>query len=75
MDFWTEYFGEHDIEFEGSYERFGKKVIGLKDPEGLQFELVFDSAIDDIPGCHRKIDNIGVPENYSYKIVSIFSIT
>jgi glyoxalase family protein len=50
MEFWAEHFGANDIDFEGPYERFGKEIIGFKDPDGLQLELVFDFGVDDIPG-------------------------
>ena len=47
--FWAEHFGAHGIDFEGPFERFGKKVIAFQDPDRLNLELVFDDTADDIP--------------------------
>jgi glyoxalase family protein len=55
MEFWAEHFGAQDIDFEGPYERFGKEIIGFKDPDGLQLELVFDSSVDESPGWQDSI--------------------
>jgi glyoxalase family protein len=63
MEFWAEHLGSNDIDFEGPYERFGKKVIGFKDPDRLQLELVFDSDVDNIPGW---TDNV-IPEEYGIR--------
>ncbi len=46
--FWIEHLNELDIDFEDPFERFGKEVIGLQDPDGLHLELVFDPNADDI---------------------------
>lgn len=50
MEFWVDHLDEKDIDYVEPFERFGKKVIGLQDPDGLHLELVFDPAADDIDG-------------------------
>ena len=50
MDFWAERFGEQGIDFDGPYDRFGQQAIGFKDPDLMKLELVFDDAVDDLPG-------------------------
>jgi glyoxalase family protein len=63
MEFWAEYFDEHSINFEGPYKRFGKEIIGFKDPDGLQLDLVFDSSVDDIPGRTESV----IPEEFGIR--------
>lgn len=42
--FWVEYLAENGIAFAGPYDRFGQEAISFKDPDGLELELVFDTA-------------------------------
>ncbi|MEX2573076.1 MAG: VOC family protein [Balneolaceae bacterium] len=44
VDYWIERLGEKGMGFEGPFKRFGKQTIRFSDPDGLQIELVFDSA-------------------------------
>jgi len=48
--FWIEHLNKLDVDFEDPFERFGKEIIGLQDPDGLHLELVFDPHADDIQG-------------------------
>lgn len=50
MEYWAERFGEQGIDFDGPYDRFGQQAIGFKDPDLMKLELVFDSAVDTLPG-------------------------
>jgi|SRR5699024_1201724 len=63
VDYWTDHLNGHGINFEGPYERFGKKVIGFEDPDGLPLELVFDSAVDEIPGWNEGV----IPEEFGIR--------
>lgn len=44
VDFWTDYLSTHNIDFVNPFERFGKLVIGLQDPDGLYLELIGNPA-------------------------------
>ncbi|MGF1670238.1 MAG: VOC family protein, partial [Balneolaceae bacterium] len=48
MEYWAERFGEHDVDFDGPFERFGKQVISFQDPDRLNLELVFDDGVNSI---------------------------
>lgn len=48
--FWLDYLREEGMDLETPFSRFGKEVIGLKDPDGLHLELVFDPAANDTAG-------------------------
>ncbi|MCW9705450.1 ring-cleaving dioxygenase [Fodinibius salsisoli] len=48
--FWTDYLRKHNINFGSTFERFGKEIIGLQDPDGLHLELVFDPKADTLDG-------------------------
>lgn len=50
ISFWTDYFNKKDIRYMDPFERFGKKVIGLQDPDGLHLELIADPAADKADG-------------------------
>ena len=63
IEYWSERFGERDIDFDGPYEQFGKKVLGFNDPDQLRLELVFDSSVSDIPAW----DGGTVPEEYGIR--------
>lgn len=48
--FWLHHLKEKKVEVESPFERFGKEVIGIKDPDGLHLELVLDPAADSVDG-------------------------
>lgn len=50
LSFWAEYLDENDINFMEPFDRFGKKVLGLQDPDGLHLELVEDTPAGDKEG-------------------------
>ena len=50
LQFWSEHLEKQNIDFMDPFERFGKLVIGLQDPDGLHLELVGDPGLDDISG-------------------------
>lgn len=47
LDFWKNHLNEHNIDFIEPFNRFGKKVLGLQDPDGLHLELVADTIAED----------------------------
>ncbi len=49
QDFWIDRFASRDVPFGTPIERFGKKVLPFRDPDGLNLELVEESRIDGIP--------------------------
>lgn len=49
-EFWLNHLQEQEIDVEAPFERFGKEIIGLQDPDGLHLELVFDSKADTMEG-------------------------
>ncbi|MDZ7716274.1 MAG: ring-cleaving dioxygenase [Balneolaceae bacterium] len=53
ISFWTDYFNKKDIRYMDPFERFGKKVIGLQDPDGLHLELIADPAADKADGWNN----------------------
>lgn len=63
MEYWAERFGEQGIDFGGPFRRFDKQVIGFHDPDHLQPELVFDSAVDDVPAWPEST----VPKKYAIR--------
>lgn len=48
MSFWTNYLDENGVDFIEPFDRFGKKVLGFQDPDGLHLELVEDPKVDAI---------------------------
>src|SRR5262249_24320347 len=42
LENWMVRLTEHDVEFEGPFERFSEHVIGFRDPDGLRLEIVGD---------------------------------
>ncbi|NBC66211.1 MAG: ring-cleaving dioxygenase [Bacteroidetes bacterium] len=63
INYWAEHFGEEGIDFDGPYGRFGQQVIGFKDPDLMQLELVFDKKVDQLPGW----DKGTVPAEYGIR--------
>ena len=49
QDFWIDRFASNDVSFDSPLERFGKKVLPFKDPDGLKLELVEDRRSDESP--------------------------
>src|SRR5262249_13177736 len=45
LENWMVRLTEHDVEFEGPFERFSEHVIGFRDPDGLRLEIVGDRDI------------------------------
>lgn len=50
LRFWVDYLEEKKVDFVEPFERFGRFVIGLQDPDGLHLELVGDPKVDEIQG-------------------------
>lgn len=50
IDFWTHYLSAEGIDFVDPFDRFGKLVIGLQDPDGLHLELVGDPSVTSVKG-------------------------
>lgn len=50
QQFWIDHLEDKNIDYVDPFERFGKKVIGLQDPDGLHLELVFDPAANEVDG-------------------------
>jgi glyoxalase family protein len=61
-DFWPEHLADEGIDFD-SAERFGKQMIRVNDPDGLQLELVFDERVKDLPGWSKST----VPAEYGIR--------
>jgi len=51
-EFWLKQLKDKKINFESPFNRFGKEVIGLQDPNGLHLEIVFDPNADEVDGWH-----------------------
>lgn len=49
-NFWMHHLQEKKVDVEAPFERFGKEVIGVKDPDGLHLELVLDTEADGATG-------------------------
>jgi glyoxalase family protein len=47
LDFWQQRLEDQNIPHSKSFNRFGKKHISFKDPDGLQLHLVFDNLTGD----------------------------
>lgn len=63
VDFWTTYLEEKKIDYEASFDRFDKTVIGLQDPDGLHLELVADPQANNVEGW----DNGPVPGEHAIR--------
>lgn len=48
--FWLDHLGEHGLDIEEPFSRFGKEIIGLQDPDGLHLELVLDPKANSFDG-------------------------
>lgn len=46
LPFWQDWLKKKNTKFVEPFERFGKKVLGLQDPDGLHLELVEDPNAD-----------------------------
>src|SRR5262249_18002727 len=46
LPYWREHLRKHDIEFQGKTSDFGEQTLFLRDPDGLQLELVSTSSAD-----------------------------
>lgn len=46
VDFWNNFLAGEGIDFMEPFERFGKLVMGVQDPDGLYLELIGDPAVD-----------------------------
>ncbi|MFB6112172.1 MAG: ring-cleaving dioxygenase [Halobacteriaceae archaeon] len=40
LEYWTERFDRHDVDYDEPRERFGERVLPFRDPDGLPLELV-----------------------------------
>ncbi len=69
QDFWLSHLDEKGIDYEDPFERFGKEVVGLQDPDGLHLELVFDPDADDLDAWN------GGPVPLQYMIRGIHGAT
>lgn len=73
VSFWTNHLEEQGVDYIKPFTRFGKKVIGIQDPDGLHLELIADPVADEtdgwnggpIPGEHaiRGIHGITLAED------------
>ncbi len=48
LDFWQQHLREKDIDFIEPFNRFGKQVLGLQDPNGLHLEIVADPKVNQL---------------------------
>jgi len=48
--FWADHLKDKGVDIEEPFERFGKQVLGLQDPDGLYLEIVFDPQADEVSG-------------------------
>lgn len=63
LEYWAGYLSEKGIDFDGPYDRFGQEAIGIRDPDGLELELVFDG--DSV--SHGAWDGGEVPPEYGVR--------
>ncbi len=49
-EFWLAHLTEQGIHIEPPFERFGREIIGLQDPDGLHLELVLDPKAEAVEG-------------------------
>lgn len=54
LDFWAQYLAENNVEFMEPFERFGRQVLGLQDPDGLHLELVADPPAGETEGWETR---------------------
>lgn len=50
FEFWTSYLSDKNLDIATPFERFGKKVMGVQDPDGLHLELIEDPAAGETEG-------------------------
>lgn len=55
LTWWADHLAGHDVDTTGPYERFDEQVLGMRDPSGLELELVAPSA--DGPSDDRSADD------------------
>jgi len=61
--YWAERFGAEDVDFDGPFERFGKKVIRFMDPDRLELELVFEPGLEKVAAWEKST----VPQEYGIR--------
>ncbi|WP_276271905.1 VOC family protein [Haloarcula litorea] len=49
LDYWTDRFDDHGVDYDDRIERFGETVLPFRDPDGLPVELVESEIPDDDP--------------------------
>lgn len=63
LEYWKNRISDSQLEIEEPFKRFGKNVLGLKDPDGLHLELVADPAADEVEGWR----NGDVPDEHAIR--------
>nr|NIV99505.1 ring-cleaving dioxygenase [Candidatus Saccharibacteria bacterium]NIW79793.1 ring-cleaving dioxygenase [Calditrichia bacterium] len=63
VDYWMERFAEHAIDFSGPTKRFDETVLSLRDPDGLELELVTNPDIRDFVVWEHSI----IPGEYAIR--------
>ena len=63
LGFWEEHFDKNDVDYLEPFTRFGREVIGFRDPDGLHLELVTDDREPEAP--IRPVAHI--PEEYAIR--------
>lgn len=53
VDFWVDYLEEQNVDYVDPFERFGKLVIGLQDPDGLYLELIGTPRLNNSSGWEK----------------------
>jgi glyoxalase family protein len=46
LDWWADHLADRGVETTGPYERFDERVLGFRDPDGLELELVAPASAD-----------------------------
>lgn len=55
LEGWQEHLSRHGVSFEGPFDQFGQKVLELKDPDGLQLQLVEDAGVTGVKHPHLEV--------------------
>jgi glyoxalase family protein len=55
IDYWMNRFAEHTVDFSGPTKRFNETVLSLRDPDGLELELVTNPNIKDFEVWNNSI--------------------
>lgn len=50
LEYWMEFLGDRNVDYVDPFSRFGKKVLGLQDPDGLHLEIIEDPTVDNFEG-------------------------